>query len=110
MIFLGLPLPLLLGAAAVESWSTTFLFVGATGGAGTTWTRISPPTSSAGSSTTSGSWSRPSMSSLASSLPGGMLPSSEEISVDETAEYPVGLGEIGLKDPNFKIKTWALGF
>ena len=23
---------------------------------------------------------------------------------------PLGLGEIGLKDPNFKIKTWALGF
>ena len=26
------------------------------------------------------------------------------------ALYIIGLGEIGPEDPNFKIKTWALGF
>ena len=45
-----------------------------------------------GSSTTRGSRSSPSMSSPTSSLPGGTLPSSEEISVDEMAEYPGSLG------------------
>ena len=25
-------------------------------------------------------------------------------------DYTLGLGEIGPEDPNFKIKTWALGF
>ena len=47
IIFLGLPLPLFLGGSVVARWSTTFLFGGGedTGGAGTTWTRTSPPTS-----------------------------------------------------------------
>ena len=26
------------------------------------------------------------------------------------AHWALGLGEIGPEDPNFKIKTWALGF
>ena len=30
--------------------------------------------------------------------------------VQWSMQWPKGLGEIGPEDPNFKIKTWALGF
>ena len=39
-----------------------------------------------------------------------MISISELSVVDLVGGWVVGLGEIGPEDPNFKIKTWALGF